>query len=986
MEVLAQRGDYVLVASATTYARAHTGSVREVRCPILVGRASHLDTLTAALEQAAHGAGGMIFPLGEAGMGKTRLAAEAGMLAHSFGMAVLSGRATPAAARDPYRPLAEAFVSAWRGRAPPEGPALEGLRPAAEVLVPTWAPPRTERRAPPSVVTVGEAALALLDGLGGAGALLIVEDLQWCDPESLEVLEYLADKVPQRPVLIVGTLRTGEGPAAERLARKLVSRHHARLVPLGPLEDADVRTAVAAALGTTHPPSELVSAVGERAGGSPFLIEELLASLVGVGALVHSGAGWEVRGALPAVVPESFALTVADRLTTLSAPARGVVELAAVLGERFDWRLVAATATGDVVGTLREAEQARLIEEDRGTDGFRFRHALTRTAVLGMLGAPERVRLARGLLAAMGDMPASTDTGRLELAAQLAETAGDSVRAFELRLTSSRAALRMGAVSSAQGSATEALRLAGAPERVIDAQRALLDARVAAADAAQIAPLGARLVDQLTAEGAPAEDVAEVHHLLAAAAIAGCDWRRATDGLDAAQQCVAEPSAGLVARGEALRAEVALGEHRTEAALDHAQTARTAAVRAGRRDLESDALTLLGRSHRSTDLDAAERFFTAALGVAELSGSALRCAHALEELASIDVVRIGQTDRVLAARERAAEIGAPGRVAMIDLQLAVLHFKRYELDAAREAARRAARAGERFGLGLLVPLAHILDGTVDAVMGHRDRAVAAFDRARPWMDDEIESAGRGNLLAVAALAVEDRAGARDELAHAVALVPPGSSSARSPYRGLHALLLAVEDAPDAEAVAADLAATPALDGVATCYGALAGAVLAGRAGDAAGADTMFATGDSGLAGAPWWRNLGRRLVAEAAITDRWGDPAAWLRQAHSFFTGSAPELTRACRSLLRHSGAALPRAGPDGVPPELAARGITRRETDVLVLLARGLSNREIATQLRVSPRTVEKHVERLMTKTATTRRTHLVARTTRMSDRADGR
>ena len=48
-------------------------------------------------------------------------------------------------------------------------------------------------------MTVGEAALALLDGLGGAGALLIVEDLQWCDPESLEVLEYLADKVPQRP-------------------------------------------------------------------------------------------------------------------------------------------------------------------------------------------------------------------------------------------------------------------------------------------------------------------------------------------------------------------------------------------------------------------------------------------------------------------------------------------------------------------------------------------------------------------------------------------------------------------------------------------------------------------------------------------------------------------------------------------------------------------------------------------------------------------
>ena len=84
----------------------------------------------------------------------------------------------------------------------------------------------------------------------------------------------------------------------------------------------------------------------------------------------------------------------------------------------------------------------------------------------------------------------------------------------------------------------------------------------------------------------------------------------------------------------------------------------------------------------------------------------------------------------------------------------------------------------------------------------------------PLMDDEIESAGRGNLLAVAALAVEDRAGARHELARAVAMVPPDSASARSPYRGLHAFLLAVEDAARADSAAADVAATPALDAVA----------------------------------------------------------------------------------------------------------------------------------------------------------------------------
>jgi predicted ATPase len=218
------------------------------------------------------------------------------------------------------------------------------------------------------------------------------------------VLEYLADKVRGRSVLIVATVRTGEGPAAERLARTLASRHCAQLIPLGPLDDTSVRTAVAAALVTSDPRPELIAAIGERAGGSPFLIEELLASLVGVGALVRCGAGWGVRGALPSVVPESFALAVADRLTALSTPARGVVELAAVLGERFDWRLVAATTPTDVADSLREAEHARLVEEDHGSDGFRFRHALTRTAVLGMLVAPERVRLSRGLLAAMGDL------------------------------------------------------------------------------------------------------------------------------------------------------------------------------------------------------------------------------------------------------------------------------------------------------------------------------------------------------------------------------------------------------------------------------------------------------------------------------------------------------------------------------------------------------------------------------------------------------
>ena len=950
--------------------------MRDVRCPILVGRAAEFDAVGGAVERAAAGTGGVVFLDGDAGMGKTRLAAEAAVLAQSCGMAVLRGRATPTAAV--YRPLVEAFSSGWRDREPPAGPVQQGLRPAAELLVPAWA--GAAPAAAPSVVTVGEAALALLDGLGGAGVLLVLDDLHWADSESIEVLDYLVDTLPSRPVLVVVATRTAEGTGVVQLMRALTARRSAVRIRLGPLDEAGVRAAVTASLGIAQPPPELVAAVVDRCAGSPFLVEELLTSMVGTGVLMSTGTGWQVHGSLADVVPESFGRDVADRLAALPAHARDVVEQAAVLGERFDWRLLPAGMSADIAGPLRHAAACGLLEEDRAMGGFRFRHALTRAAVLGSLLPPDRVRIARAALDAMGELPATDGAGRLGLAAQLAETAGDEDRAFALRLAVGRAALRIGAVASARRAAADALRLAGTPQRAIDARRLLLDAEVAAGDTSQVAALGAMLVAQLGATYAPAREIAEVHHLMAAAAVASSDWEQADDHLDAAHRSSPDPDAELAAHREVLRAEVALGRHCTADAVAHAHGARSAATRSGRRDLETDALMLLGRAGRATDLDTAACWFTAAVATAELSGSDLRRAGALYELGTIDVIRIGPTRRVLDARRLAAEIGAPGRVATIDLQLAVLHWKRHELDDARAAAQRAVAAGARFGLGLLVPLAQIIDGCVDAVQGHREEAVAAFDRARPSMDAEIEASGRGNLLAVAALAVEDRVAALHELARAVALAPPDSASARSPYRGLYALLLAVDDAPGAVAAVADLMATPTLDAVSDHFCSLARAVLAGRDGDRDTAEALTAAADAGLRDAPWLRNLGRRLVAEAAITDSWGEPATWLDRAHSFFAGTAAEPARACRSLLRRSGSALPRRCPDAVLPELAARGVTRREADVLALLARGLTNRDIAACLHLSPRTVEKHVERLLAKTATARRTELAALMTRLS------
>ncbi|MGH8886805.1 MAG: response regulator transcription factor [Egibacteraceae bacterium] len=109
----------------------------------------------------------------------------------------------------------------------------------------------------------------------------------------------------------------------------------------------------------------------------------------------------------------------------------------------------------------------------------------------------------------------------------------------------------------------------------------------------------------------------------------------------------------------------------------------------------------------------------------------------------------------------------------------------------------------------------------------------------------------------------------------------------------------------------------------------------------------------------WCLHRIHRVVAEAALRGRWGDPVTWLREALAWFDvcGHA-RAASSCRSLLRQAGAAVPRKGGDaGVPAALRAKGVTSRETDVLLLVAEGLSNPEIGARLFLSPRTVEKHV-----------------------------
>ena len=103
---------------------------------------------------------------------------------------------------------------------------------------------------------------------------------------------------------------------------------------------------------------------------------------------------------------------------------------------------------------------------------------------------------------------------------------------------------------------------------------------------------------------------------------------------------------------------------------------------------------------------------------------------------------------------------------------------------------------------------------------------------------------------------------------------------------------------------------------------------------------------------------------------------SWLRECLAAFDADGHRhAATACRTLLSRAGATVPRrSGGTAAPPDLAALGVTAREADVLRLVADGLTNKEIGERLFLSPRTVEKHVERLLAKTGAGNRTQLVA------------
>ena len=682
----------------------------QVLCPVLVGRDEEARRLQAALAAAGAGRGSAVFLVGEAGIGKSRLVREIVRAAGEHGLTVLAGRAVAGGAPTPFRPFAEALTSAGRAGRLPASEELDPFRPVLGRLIPEWRPP------PPapgeeSPVFLGEAVLRLLRALAPrAGCVLVLEDLHWADQETLALLEYLADNLSSEWVFCLPTLRDG-GVESSALASALAARGSAAVLPLSRLDPVAMADMTRACLDAADLPDALHEFVAGRAEGIPFLVEEVLAGLVGDGALTERGGRWHAADLSAPGVPATFADAVLRRLDGTSAESRQVIGAAAVLGRRFEWTLlgqVTGLADAAVVAALRDGVGLQLIVAER--DSFRFRHALTHEAVLAGLLPPERTMLAGQALAAAEAAHPGLPGGWCTLAADLAGRAGDGARAGALLLEAGRRDLDVGALASAEHTLTRARALVE-PALRTSVDEALTEVFAMSGQVDRAIETGRMLLARL---GPPSPRAANLHLGIARAAIAGARWTEAAASIE-----VARHSAGAdTAQVDACAAQVAAGRGRLEEADRLARAALRAAENGpepgGQPEVACEALEVIGRVARQRDLEAAERAFARAADTAAAHGLQLWRLRALHELGTIDQLRTESVDRLEQARELAVAQGALALTATLDLQIAAGLHRLVRPDL---PARPRRRPGLRRLVGRVGPDARSTGGS--SLTAHR---------------------------------------------------------------------------------------------------------------------------------------------------------------------------------------------------------------------------------------------------------------------------
>jgi predicted ATPase len=399
-------------------------------CPIVIGRTAELTALHLLPARAKSGKGQVVLLSGEAGIGKSRLVAEAKTGATAQGFLLLQGQCFPTDRSCPYAPLLDLLRSHFTSQSRTE--ISTELKPIAREfaqLIPDLVPPLPDSAPMPPLTTLEpeqekrrlfEALTRWFTGLATKQpSLLIVEDLHWSDQTSLDFLHYLARRCAASPLLVLLTYRSDEvHPGLSHFLAQLDRERLAQELALVPLTRTEVsamlsaifalRRSVFTVLSLTQ--GDLLDVMYALTEGNPFLVEELLKSLIEAGDIVYEHGHW--RRKEPGVwhIPRSVQNAVELRSAHLSEGARQVLHLAAVAGRHFDFALLQELTHQDEAQLLRHLKEliaAQLVVEE-SAERFAFRHALTRQAVSAQLLGRERQALHRTIAETLERLYASS--------------------------------------------------------------------------------------------------------------------------------------------------------------------------------------------------------------------------------------------------------------------------------------------------------------------------------------------------------------------------------------------------------------------------------------------------------------------------------------------------------------------------------------------------------------------------------------------------
>ncbi|OLF04350.1 ATPase [Actinophytocola xinjiangensis] len=423
----------------------------------LIGRDHPSALLRAEIARAAESHGGLVLVTGEAGIGKTTLVTAAVDDARRAGALVLSGTCWDSAAAPGYWPWTQA-VRALRRQAgeaewaAAEAAAQDSAGASLDLLLGGTGPAE-----PVTGFQLYDAVTSALVALAQSRPVVVVlDDLHWADPESVRLLEFVAQHTWFERLLLIGTYRDVEVEAPDHPLAPLLAPVQAKAttVTLTGLDEAEVGALIARTAGS-QAPADLVAEVHQRTGGNPFFVEQTVR-------LWHGGNAPTV---LPTVVAPGVRDAVRRRLSLLAPVVSALLTGAAVLGREFDRRVLAATVAAPVPQVARlldEAVAARLVLP-QGEGRFTFAHDLVREALYESLDDDQRRRRHAEVVRALDNTALAERIFPADLArhAHLAGDELDPPRVIDLMVAAAKEARRRASFVESLGHYRRALDLLG---------------------------------------------------------------------------------------------------------------------------------------------------------------------------------------------------------------------------------------------------------------------------------------------------------------------------------------------------------------------------------------------------------------------------------------------------------------------------------------------------------------------------------------------